>query len=301
MIRFVDAPQARRLLDEGAIVVDARTAKAARAGHLPGAATLDWTTLRDGWGRTGRLTDDDDAVAERLGELGVEPTRTVVVYGAAHRGGGEEGRVAWMLAYLGVDDVALLDGGIAAWRRAGLPIERGPLHPRRRSAFRPRRDEALRATAEQLLAAVERADAVILDVRSEAEWQGATPHLAPRGGRIPAARHFEWSRLLDDDGRLWSRPAIETALLAAGVRRDDEVLLYCAGGVRSAFVWAALRALGWPRVRMYDGSFLEWSRRRALPVEHARRPVGRRLLAWAAGALAVSAAIVAVRRAARTS
>ena len=135
-----------------------------------------------------------------------------------------------------------------------------------------------------------RAADVLLDVRSDDEWEGATPHFEPRGGRIPGARHLEWRRFVDAHGRLLPAATLETRLRALGISRDDELVVYCTGGVRSAFVWAALRALGWPAVRMYDGSFLEWSKRRELPVEHERRPLGRRLVAWGAGVVGVAAA-----------
>ncbi len=286
-IRFVDPWEAQRLAESGAAVLDARGERGFRRGHLPRAAAIDWTALRDGIGRTGRLSDDDEELAHELGERGVERDRPALVYGAARDGSGEEGRIAWMLAYLGVADVAILDGGIAAWSRARLPLERGDGRRPPRARFHPARDPSLRAGADE----VRRAPALV-DGRSDDEWHGATPHLEPRGGRIPGARHLPWQRLLDAEGRLLPAATIAARLALLGVQPGDELVVYCSGGVRAAFAWAALTASGWPAARVYDGSFLEWSKRRELPVEHERRPPVRRALRWGAGAVAVGVAAV---------
>ena len=283
-VRFVGTDEAQRCIDGGAAVLDARGDKRFRRGHLPRAAAIDWTRLRDGRGRTGRLSDDNGKLAHELGERGVERGRPVLVYGDGRDGSGEEGRIAWMLAHLGVGEIAILDGGIGAWREAGLPLERGRAAHAPRARFHPARDRAVRAELDDV-----RAGAPLLDVRSDEEWHGARPHFEPRGGRIPGARHLEWRGILDGEGRLLPRATIEAKLRARGLLPEDDLVIYCAGGVRSAFVWAALRSLGWRRVRMYDGSFFEWSMRRDLPLEAERKPVGRRVAAW--GAALVGAAV----------
>src|SRR5258706_14245766 len=98
---FVPASDAARLVDSGATVLDARKQSAFRQGHLPRAQPIDWQDFRDGWGRTGRLDDDPARIAKKLGALGVDERRPILVHGAAAGGFGEEGRGAWMLASLG--------------------------------------------------------------------------------------------------------------------------------------------------------------------------------------------------------
>jgi thiosulfate/3-mercaptopyruvate sulfurtransferase len=260
---FIPASDARALVTAGAAVLDTRPAGIFKAGHLPGAVPIDWQDFRDGHGRTGRLSDDDRRLSARLGALGVDDARPVVVYGAGRSGFGEEGRIAWMLAYLGHRDVHILDGGLAEWSGA---IETGKPRPPRAGRFTPRRVAGLRAD----LAAVERARTdgatVILDVRTRAEWEGATPYSESRGGHIPGARHLDWTTLLDGAGRLLLAPALRERFGRAGIGAHTRVIVYCTGGVRSAFAWAALRQLGQPDVLNFDASFWEWSRRSELPV-----------------------------------
>lgn len=270
-VRFVGVEEAARLLASDAVILDAR-ASGFLLAHVPTARSVDWLDYRDGWGRTGRLHPDPQAMADRLARLGVDPSRPVLVYGAAAAGFGEEGRIAWLLLYLGHPQVALLDGGFAAWRAAGRSVERGPaLRSPRPGRFPAQPQPGLRADRGAVLRAL--ADAtgtapILLDVRSEAEWHGATPYLEARGGHIPGARWFEWLRLLDARGQLKPDEALSHELTQRGLAdRSREIIVYCTGGVRSAFVVAVLRRLGYTQVRNYDGSFWEWAADRTLPVE----------------------------------
>ena len=227
-------------------------------GHLPGAIWLPWWRFRDGWLRTGALPRDLPALARRLAARGVDERRPVVVYGAARGGWGEEGRVAWMLHYLGHPRVAILDGGIAAWRRAGGTTTRALPHPLS-GRFVARPVAAARASAADV-ARAPAANAVLLDVRSEAEWGGARKYLSRRGGRIPGAVHLVWSDLLAPDGTLDRSPALRQRLARLGLSAGRPVITYCVGGVRSGEAFVALKALGFHGVRNYDGSWWEWER-----------------------------------------
>lgn len=266
---------------QGAVVLDARdvTFWGFRAGHLPGAAPIDWKRYRDGWGRTGRL-GEPAAMAARLAGLGVDEARPVLVYGDGVAGFGEEGRIAWLLLYLGHRDVHILDGGLAAWRAAGLPLEKGAAADPRPGRFTARPQQALRAGKEQAraLSSVPGSGAgALIDVRTEGEWRGQTPYFEARGGHIPGAVHLPWTRLFDERGRVLPRDRLRLVLQQAGVLRpgsgpgpkdpqaEPEIVLYCTGGVRSAMAWAALRAAGLS-ARNYDGSFWEWAADGSLPV-----------------------------------
>jgi len=152
--------------------------------------------------------------------------------------------------------VRLLDGGWEAWLEARQPISvagEEPLPGR----FRASPIAALRASAADVERTL-RGGGVVLDVRSDEEWRGATPYHEARGGHIPGAVHLEWKELLDRRGRI-DPDAARARLLAAGIKRSDRVITYCTSGVRSAEVWVILRTLGYAEVRNYDGSWFEWS------------------------------------------
>ena len=115
-----------------------------------------------------------------------------------------------------------------------------------------------------------RADVVILDTRSDGEYNGTTVR-AKRGGAIPGAVHLEWTRNLGPDGAFKPAAELQAMYEAAGVTPDKEVVTYCQGGYRAAHSYLALRLLGYPRVRNYIGSWKEWGDREDLPIEKPAR------------------------------
>jgi thiosulfate/3-mercaptopyruvate sulfurtransferase len=169
---------------------------------------------------------------------------------------GEEGRVAWALALAGHPRVAVLDGGMAAWRAAGRPLAVGPagmpsggprrLHPR----------APVRARLDEVRAHLGDSSTVLLDVRSPAEFAR---------GHLPGARNLEWRRFFDPGGRVLPRARVAALLTSAGSDGGQRIVAYCTSGVRSAMVWLVLASLGYD-VRSYDGAWDEWSSHAELPV-----------------------------------
>jgi thiosulfate/3-mercaptopyruvate sulfurtransferase len=273
---LIEAASLREALDTEAgrvTVLDARAARDYARGHVPGAVHIDWTDYRDGWCRTGRVPDDLSALAARLGALGIDEARPVVVYGDARNGWGEEGRIAWMLHYLGHREVRVLDGGVAAWRAVGGTLERSRVRaPAGRFTARP--VATVRASIDEVAVAAGLAPMptgstlqrpVLLDVRPRDEWDGARHYREPRAGHIPGAVRVHWRDLLDDAGHLKPRETLLPLLAQRGVTADRTIVVYCTGGVRSAEAFWMLRALGFADVRNYDGSWYEWAFDRRRP------------------------------------
>lgn len=235
---FVPAEQAAKLIDEGATVLDARGPDAFAAGHLPGARPIAWLDFNRG---TLLLDADSAALARKLATLGVDAARPVLVYGAAQAGWGEEGRIAWMLAYLGHPTVRILDGGFPAWLASGRSAQKGPAPPPAPARFEARLVAAVRAD----LAAVRAPSAQLLDVRSRGEFDL---------GHFPGARNLDWHELLSAGGRALTTADARNRIARAGLDPDRPLILYCSGGVRSAEAWAVLAGAGLS-VRSFDGSF----------------------------------------------
>ena len=130
----------------GVTVLDARDDGPFKRGHIPHAQRADWTKFREGLFIGGRLPDDLSQVAHGLERLGVDDKKRVLVCGAALKGWGEEGRIAWLVMYLGHPAVAVLDGGCQAWTAAGRSFTtvRDDVTPHH---FTAKPDERLRARA----------------------------------------------------------------------------------------------------------------------------------------------------------
>jgi thiosulfate/3-mercaptopyruvate sulfurtransferase len=275
---FVDAARARALLDEGAAVLDARGGRDWAAGHLPGSAPLAWTELRQGLFRSGLLSEDDGRLQGALRAAGVWDARPVLVVGAGPTGWGEEGRLFWMMEYLGHEAVHLLDGGFPAWEAAGGPVARDGAKPppgdftvRRVAPRRVELDE-MRALSARCAAEGPACGAVLWDTREAREYQGATPYGEARGGHLPGAVHLWFRALTDESGRLLPESSLRARLQAAGIDLDRRVVALCTGGVRSGFAYAVLRHLGAAEVANYDGSMWQWASDPALPLRSGPAP-----------------------------
>jgi len=258
----------------GVVFVDARPEGVWRKGHIPGAVQLSWTELRDpsGGTLTGRLDADLDRLAGIVGGRGVGSDHWVIVVGDPLSLWGEEGRIAWVLTYLGHERVSVLDGGMTAWAAAGHAVHRGR-YERPPQPYEHRLDDSVLARkAEVIDASKAYADwrLVLVDVREPEEFfgdPGAPRYGARTAGRVPGSVNVPWKSLLDERGRLRSRDQLAEQLLPAGLRPDARILTYCTGGVRSAHTWWVLHSLGYPDVRNYAGSWWEYSLDRSLLID----------------------------------
>ena len=249
------------------LILDLRPPEQYTAGHVPGAIHMDL------WGVS--LIDTDPAplnafmwMIEHVFQThGVQASTPVVVYD--EQSGMRAARAFWFLEYFGHPSVRMLDGGFNAWLAAGFETSRDAAPPPKSEWVGKRKAEAI-ATHKDVRQALRKPGSVILDTRSEAEYTGAVAR-AKRGGAIPGAVHIEWTRNLSPSGEFKSADELRKMYGDAGVTPDREVITYCQGGYRAAHSYLALRLLGYPRVRMYVGSWKEWGDREELPVEIPKR------------------------------
>jgi thiosulfate/3-mercaptopyruvate sulfurtransferase len=241
--------------------------------HVPGAVFVDWT--RD-------IVDPDDPVpmqvaapeafAAKMGAIGIGDRTRVVAYDDYDHI--FAGRFAWALRYYGHDAVWLLDGGWARWRAENRPTSSDvPRPPTARFTARPR--PALRRTADEVVAALDRPDVLLLDARAPEQYAGLVS-AAGRGGHIPGARNVHYARLVDPrTGVFLGEHELRRVFAEAGVdvdRLPREVVVYCNGGVSCTVPLNALRILGHDAVAVYDGSWNEWGVDEARPVRSGLEP-----------------------------
>jgi len=262
---FVNVGQARSMVvREHARVVDARTDRAFEAGHLPGAANWAARDLNPTVAGVRRLVPSD-RLAEAMRARRLEG-RPLVIYGA--RGGADAAHLWWTLYAHGHPAAYLLNGGIEAWQRAGLPLESETPPPDAEAeapqeVFTPRLDASSLAELEELRERLEDPALLLLDTRDLSEYTGAVA-AAARGGHAPGARHLDWRALLGEDGLL--KPEAALRKLLAPALEAPEVVTYCQSGVRAAHSHAVLTKLGHPNARLYLASWGEWGNRQDTPV-----------------------------------
>jgi thiosulfate/3-mercaptopyruvate sulfurtransferase len=262
---------ADHLADPGLRVIEVDEDTAAYAkGHIRGAIAWNW--FEDLHAKPRRDYVDQAGMNRLLQRAGVTPETTVVLYGGNNNW--FAAYAYWLLHYLGLSQVKLLNGGRKRWELESRELvtdvpEITPTDFAIPAAERPE----LRALREAVIANT--GGATFVDVRSPEEFRGemmAPAHLpqesAMVAGHIPGAKNVPWSRAANEDGTFKSAAELQELYGTAGVAKESPVIAYCRIGERSAHTWLVLHELlGFPNVANYDGSWTEYGSLVGVPVE----------------------------------
>ncbi len=236
-------------------------------GHIPGALFLHLDEDLSGatTGGNGRhpLPAIED-FARRMSECGVDASTQVVAYD--NEGGIFAARLWWLLRWLGHERVAVLDGGLAGWKRGKRALEEQvPVVASRRFVPGP---QDLAVDAGRVLADLGSQRMLILDARSAERFRGENETLDPVGGHIPGAVNRFYFDNLDDDGCFFKPPAELRAEFTAllGTWPATQVVQQCGSGVTACHNLLAMELAGLPGSKLYPGSWSEWCADPARPV-----------------------------------
>ncbi len=263
---------------EAAVVVDTRDAANYAEAHIPGAVNIHEIFTYLATSTPEGLNALHDTFANAFGKAGLSGKETAVIYEQSMETGfGQSCRGYVLLRFLGYprDKIKVLHCGFAAWRAAGLPSSTEVPHPAP-VAFPENagaRDILVDLAAMKIAVADKRI--VKLDVRDVDEWiaESSSPYgkdFCPRKGRIPGSVWIEWYRMMKPTptGKMFKSPSeILAECATVGISRDTPVIVFCFKGARASNTFVALEEAGIRNVRLYFGSWNEWSRDPSLPIE----------------------------------
>jgi len=237
------------------------------AGHIPGAQYI---TQQD----ISTTAEESDLAlqlpsAERLKtvfeKFGIRNDSRIVVYF------GKDwispvARVYFTLDYAGLGkNTSILDGGMPAWTAAGKALSKD-VPAAKQGSLKIAADDNLVARADWLKLNLNKDGVKIIDARTPNFYDGSSAGGQPRAGRIPGAKNIPFSTITDEKGFVKDEATLRKMFTDAGVKPYDTVVTYCHIGQQGSLAYFAAKSLGY-KVKLYDGSFQEWSRLSDLPVE----------------------------------
>lgn len=241
-------------------------------GHLPNAVYLNARTLQVP--RSGIPAQGPDRIfLEKLigGYLGISNPMWVILY--SEKSNPDATSLAWVLDHLGHKKVGVLNGGWEKWVMENLPITQNfpSLSPQK--FFGKVIPESL-AEKKWVHDHLSARGVVIVDARSPKKFRGEEGEEVRRG-HIPGARNLFWETTLEgDEVKTWKRPEhLEKLLAESGITREKEIVVYCHTGREASHLYFTMKyILAFPAVRLYRGSWVEWSADWNMPVHMAVNP-----------------------------
>jgi len=281
VLRWVSVEWLRANLDRELTILDCQpNVHDYVRGHIPGAVYLAEESLRLSSLGMPHVWLDEGTASSILSRVGVPRNRPVLTYSSINPqvptgDGVPQCMMAYSLARYGHENIFVLDGGLDEWMKGGGRIEtRYPaMEP---SSFSARLDRSLFIEYEEFLRVKDDRGVVHIDTRSSNQYQGRSPW--PKEGHIPGAINIPWSECFAQENLCLLRPKEEIGEMfsRAGVTRDKTIICHCGSGRKAAAQLIVLKfLLGFPEVRLFEGSFTEWCAHPENPTVTGPSPSGK--------------------------
>lgn len=250
------------LNDPNIIFVDARGEKNAKSGTLKNAVVMSWQqianteNIKPGQENWGHILSPE-VLSQKLGALGLDKNKEIVLFSTAGKGWGEDGRIMWELQAAGYQNLKMVDGGIQAIKAAGVELTDEISKPTPVEVKIDKIDYKNTINTAELTK--DKSQYKIVDSREKDEYAGATKYGEAKGGHIPGAINIPYTSLYNEKGLLKSNAEIEKMFKDAGLNKDDKIVTYCTGGIRSAYMQLIMDMVGYHNVKNYEGSYYNWA------------------------------------------
>lgn len=254
---------ASRLDDPNIVIIDAREIMTYRFRHIKNAKPLGVESVISVADNGANLVIDAPTAEKLFSSLGIDDSKKVVVYGESIDP--SAARVVWTLMYHGHLNVKLLDIGFNQWRQRGYPVTREAVPAQGQEAaaigssvgppqFKSKINPTIRAEADYIKTKQIDSNVVIIDARTPQEHFQA---------RIPGSILDSWEEGIGTNGEMIkSKAELQKDFEGQGLTKDKEIICYCHLGTRASHKYLQLKQAGYDRVRLYDGSIIDWAQRR---------------------------------------
>ena len=253
--------------NDNVVVIDARGSMLEEGSLMyDKAIVVDWTDIsllgEFGGEDLGKLLSKDN-YQEIFNIIGIKENTEVLVYGFTmpNQGFGDEARVVYTFNYAGFDNIKIIDGGFDKVEQLGFNKNYNSETDRINvsNIVREEAQDNKRAIfTDELLSLVNSADVQIIDTRLEAEYNGRVIYGENKAGHIPGSISVPFNSLVDEDGFIKSREALEEYFVSKGLDKNKLQITYCTTGVRASYVAVILEELGY-KVRNYEPSFARYA------------------------------------------
>jgi len=242
------------LTESGVFILDARSADAYNAGHIPKALSTPWQMFSDSQSMLKPVSE----LETLLGAAGIKRDTWMIIYDDTTASWGAAGRLFWMFEYLGCPNVRILDGGWDKWIADGNQAET-KVRTRKAKTFTATVNDNVVCDKGHIAGRLNDRDFGLIDTRTDAEFIGWQLYGEQRGGHITGAKHLPYEGYFQADKTILDYAAMKSLFDSKGVTADKETVAYCTVGIRSAYAYFLCRLMGYQRASNYDASILDWA------------------------------------------